>query len=200
MDNSISKWTLLEAKLYCKNRGHKSGCCEGCRIADDNGYCAIQNAPEKWDIAEETDATDATDTNVGHKPEKPRLAEVLGVDVNERFQVNEITLYVDWMGVMRVNDKNGTVSQNAIYTAINHPESIIRAPRLTEAERIFLQGIPGVKWVSRDVNADDGYVDLWGAKPELIEGCYNGPQGIGVIGRISSGLCISVHPGDCIEV
>lgn len=199
MDKPLGKITLEEVQTWCKENDD----CPGCPCYTKENGCIFASCAEaaEWPLnTEQEDPSAAADTNVGHKPAKPRLAEVLGVDVNERFQVNEITLYVDWMGVMRVNDKNGTVSQNAIYTAINHPESIIRAPRLTEAERIFLQGIPGVKWVSRDVNADDGYVDLWGAKPELIEGCYNGPQGIGVIGRISSGLCISVHPGDCIEV
>lgn len=196
MDKPLSEWTLAEVKSYCSAKSE----CKDCIFWGDN-LCEFRNTANLWQLNKMV--TKVSGIEVSDKPAKPRLAEVLGVEVGERFTIFGYAgcgeMWIDEDGFL-VNDGKTNIPVGALTIAVNRPENLDRVPRLTEAERIFLQGIPGVKWVSRDVNADDGYVDLWGAKPELIEGCYNGPQGIGVIGRISSGLCISVHPGDCIEV
>lgn len=134
------------------------------------------------------------------EPKKPRLAEILGVEVNQdmEFGYTGEKCWIDETGMIVSEDKS--ISLFGLVHAINYPESIVRFPKLTEVEKALLHNIPGIKWISRDKNADDGYVDLWGAKPELLDGCYNGPQGISVIGRISCGVLISVNPGDCIEI
>ena len=68
---------------------------------------------------------------------KPRIAEILGVEVGERFSVEGQRggnpLYVDGDGWVRyVSD--GTISTSAVTIAINHPERIIRKTRWTEQE------------------------------------------------------------------
>lgn len=79
--------------------------------------------------------------------------------------------------------------------AINHPESITHAPRLTESELAICKST-GAKWVTRDECDDDEYVDLRDEKPELfVDGCYSGVRCI--IGRVQASLMPSVHPGDC---
>lgn len=71
------------------------------------------------------------ETNMG----KPRICEVLGVEVGERFEVEGQpgTLYVDADGHMKY-DEDDRLSTSTIHIAINHPECIIRKPRWTEQE------------------------------------------------------------------
>ena len=69
---------------------------------------------------------------------KPRIAEILGVEVGERFSVEGQRggdpLYVDRDGWVRyVGD--GAISTSAVTIAINHPDRIIRKSRWTEQDK-----------------------------------------------------------------
>lgn len=67
--------------------------------------------------------------------DKPRICEVLGVDVGERFRVEgqDEELFVNEQGWVFYGE-NGILSSSGIQTAINHPDRIIRKPRFTEQE------------------------------------------------------------------
>lgn len=67
--------------------------------------------------------------------DKPRMCEVLGVEVGERFEVEGQpgALYVDADGYMKY-DEDDRLSTSAMHIAINHPDRIIRKPRWTEQE------------------------------------------------------------------
>ena len=69
--------------------------------------------------------------------DKPRICEVLGVEVGERFSVKdqrgEALLYVDEDGWVKY-EEDRTLSSSALQLAINHPEYIIRKPHFTEQE------------------------------------------------------------------
>lgn len=66
---------------------------------------------------------------------KPRICEVLGVEVGERFNVygNCLDWHVDEKGHI-VSDDDKRCVDDVIYLAINHPDRIIRKPRWTEQE------------------------------------------------------------------
>lgn len=65
---------------------------------------------------------------------KPRLAEVLGVEVGEKFELNGCNgeYYIDSYGEVCFKDVPGY--WNTLAQAINHPELIKRRPRWTEQE------------------------------------------------------------------
>ena len=67
--------------------------------------------------------------------DKPRIAQVLGVEVGERFNVygNCLDWHVDEKGHV-VSDDDKRCVDDVIYLAINHPDRIIRKPRWTEQE------------------------------------------------------------------
>ena len=68
---------------------------------------------------------------------KPRICEVLGVEVDERFSVKdrrgEAWLYVDKNGWVKY-EEDESLSASALQLAINHPEFIIRKPRFTQQD------------------------------------------------------------------
>lgn len=67
------------------------------------------------------------------KVDKPRICEVLGVEVGEHFRIE------GYKGEYHINDCGvlkwgGQTSDDAIYEAINHPDHIIHKPRFTQQE------------------------------------------------------------------
>ena len=68
--------------------------------------------------------------------DKPRICEVLGVEVEEKFTIGENQYFIDKNGDMWCVTKNGEKLRcgTAICSAINHPDRIIRKPRFTEQE------------------------------------------------------------------
>ena len=132
----------------------------------------------------------------GDSPARPRLAEVLGVEVGEKFTFHDRELWVDEQGLM--HDLDGYVSGNTVCDVVNHPESIIRAPRLTEPEIAIMRAV-GAKWVSRDEGFDD--VFLWLDKPRLSDdnkGYYLSSKLGNCITSVRAKLFPSVKPGDLI--
>lgn len=140
------------------------------------------------------------------KPAKPRLAEILGVEVGERFKVEMSygttdELYLDQTGVIyRDSGDARPIHSTCLCQAINHPESIIRAPRLTEQEIAIMRSV-GAKWVSMD---DKSYtrlkVDLWDVEPSKTSNGVYVALNVDPIARVKIYLFPSAHPGDCIEL
>lgn len=75
------------------------------------------------------------------KMDKPRICNVLGVEVGERFKIKALTpdYYIDDTGRMLVNDEYA--SAVSVLEAVNHPDRIIRKPRFTEEEKTLACGL-----------------------------------------------------------
>ena len=82
-----------------------------------------------------------------NESKKPRIAEILGVEVGERFSVEGQRggdpLYIGEDGLVRYVSDDG-VSASAIQIAINHPDRIIRKPRWTEQDRMDAHTIKAI--------------------------------------------------------
>lgn len=66
--------------------------------------------------------------------DKPRICEVLGVEVREEFDFCMFSgLYVDEAGYVRLNE-GAIIESTILCLLINEPDSIIRKPRWTEQE------------------------------------------------------------------
>ena len=81
----------------------------------------------------------------GARMGKPRICEVLGVEVGEHFQVygNAMTWHITSGGYI-VRDDGKRCVDDVIYLAINHPERIIRKPRWTEQD---VKGAKAIRYV-----------------------------------------------------
>lgn len=134
---------------------------------------------------------------------KPRMCEILGVEVGGRFRVKiprgtEETCYVDGNGVIRLYDTGGTACKDTIFCAINHPDRIIKN-KLTDKEQKICELI-GAKWVSLDKRGSEE-VDLWEEKPVSCGDVYEAKEGVYILlSRVSRKVFRSVNPGDCIYV
>lgn len=82
--------------------------------------------------------------------DKPRICEVLGVEVEERFSVGQYEYWFDQCGNMWC--KAGTEEKMAcggvLCNIINHPDRIIRKPRFTEQEVEILKHMASAGIVS----------------------------------------------------
>lgn len=138
--------------------------------------------------------------------DKPRLAEVLGVEEDEEWAYPGLAgKYRIHKGTREELNKVGSSelwvschNEAELTKIINHPESIIRLPRLTEGERRICQDV-GAKWVSRGVLGTKSVV-LWDAKPECFDdGTFGSTDKAHKLARMYTGF-ENVHPGDCICV
>ena len=208
----ISEWTLKEVQEMCDNRGK----CTECTFYD-SGNCEVCRVPVEWPLGKAEAVTGTVEythypaaaTEATEKPAKPRLAEILGVEEDEKWDYPGLYgPYRIHNGIREALSSSGTWyncgNEESLTEIINHPEKIIRSPRLTEAELAICKAV-GAKWVSKN-KYGARRVTLWDAKPIFDEGMFSIPEDdehsvtIGVIGRISDVLFPSVKPGDCIEV
>ena len=131
---------------FCK----KYGTCFHCPIYEkvDDDTCSpwVLSHPYEaarlmgYEVVEDEQFREATkkdEVNMG----KPRICEVLGVEVGERFELGNtgIILLVNDDGLLHIglshgNHKETDMNVNYLVKAINDPDRIIRKPRFTEQE------------------------------------------------------------------
>lgn len=177
--------------------------CEGCPLQSSNNSCMscrvyAENHPDE--AAQRLGLEVIED---GHTAHKPRVAELLGVEVGQKWRVVCPEEGVD-SGEIWLNEKGYPINHPASYgivllcTALNHPESIIKSPHLAEPEIAVCKAI-GAKWVSHDSTGDS--VDLWLNKPVKHNGMFSiGDEDEEALAVIADILFPSVRPGDLIEV
>lgn len=131
--------------------------CQGCPIDKVNGGCAcwdwIQEHPYEaarlmgYEVVEENSNKLKETLINGNKEEvnmdkqaRPRICEVLGVEVGERFRIDypkgmTVWLHINKEGfVVREGGPKNLKIGNSVAWAINHPDRIIRKPRWTQQE------------------------------------------------------------------
>ncbi len=133
--------------------------------------------------------------------DKPRLAEILGVEVEQRFHIKGETGYftIDDDGVMWSSYTN-LPSTSGIYVAIRDPASILRG--LTEKEVEICEALDA-RWATKKTDAL--YVELWRKKPiERFDESGNvdfvTKSGNYPVAGVRADLFPSVGEGECIEV
>ena len=129
--------------------------------------------------------------------DKPRICEVLGVEVNENFKFNDFPFdeckvyFVGTDGEIR-NAKGGSVTGGELCYIINNPDRIIRKPRWTEQEvedaktlcRMWPNGEIEFK---RDIDGRCSMVHIQGS----LHGCLD-------LGQVD--LFPSLRPGETIKL
>lgn len=120
---------------------------------------------------------------------KPRICDVLGIDIGVPFKVKGYKgkYHINSDGVMKWEEQGS--SNAAIYEAINHPEHIVKVISLSDQEIETIKAIknlfPNVEYVERIKNSD-------------IVGIGNSENGW--IADINNALFPSLNPGDSIDV
>lgn len=105
--------------------------------------------------------------------DKPRICEVLGVDVNQSFQFNDFpfdepkTYFVGADGEIR-NAHGGEVTSSELCYIINNPDRIIRKPRFTQQEA---ERAKAIKVLLPEINAIK-YDGAWTQCLEIVDGTY----------------------------
>ena len=121
---------------------------------------------QKW--LQFTSKSDASLKQEEANMDKPRICEVRGVEVGERFSISPVEkqLYVSESGNIIDDDRH--LFAQLFVDAINHPDRIIRKPRFTQQEVERAKAIktlwPCAKAI---VKAESGAISVVGATIEL---------------------------------
>ena len=126
--------------------------------------------------------------------DKPRICEVLGVEVGEWWEYGGLEYSVTGKGI--IIDHNNTVHFTGLTGAINNPDRIIRKPRFTQQE------VEDAKTIKRMFGADNFThirKDQFGLC-EMMDGPGDDPNvGWCAIG-IEEGMFPSLRPGETITI
>lgn len=141
-----------------------------------------------------------------NKMKKPRICEVLGVDVGESFGFKVYS----HVNTFCVNDEGEVVYKCGTYPnsstlsyIINNPDLIIKRKRLTKNE-LDICKLLGAKWVCKDSDGKRKHiVSLWKLKPVCSNGEFKESafiSGSFILADIREELFPSVNNGDLIFV
>ena len=97
--------------------------------------------------------------------DKPRICEVLGVEVGERFSVGQYEYWFDQCGDMwcKMGTEEKMACGGVLCNIINHPERIIRNPRFTQQEverakaiKVLYPNVTGIVLKSSNIAVSTG--------------------------------------------
>ena len=128
---------------------------------------------------------------------KPRIAQVLGVEVGEEFtydfganQVNRGTFKIgaDGKRYYKTGDLwNPCYNEDDLAVIINHPDRIIRKPRWTQQEVEMAKAIKMIYPNAYRLESSDVFVQVWG-KEEIL------------LAHVEVDLFPSLRPGQPVEL
>lgn len=101
--------------------------------------------------------------------DKPRICEVLGVEVGEKFTIADTDYWIEKNGaIFSDGNQRDLVGVSLICDVVNHPDRIIRRPRWTEQE---VERAKAIKVLLPEINAIkcDG---AWTQCLEIVDGTY----------------------------
>ena len=128
--------------------------------------------------------------------DKPRICEVLGVEVNENFKFNDFPFdeckvyFVGTDGEIR-NAKGGSVTGGELCYIINNPDLIIRKPRWTEQE------VEDAKAIRRIMSE---YTDIVRKKDGCVTHLFLTSEDVVVDYFLDSELFPSLRPGETVTL
>ena len=114
--------------------------------------------------------------------DKPRICEVLGVEIGERFELGStgIILLVNTDGLIHIGLSHGDhketdMNVNYLVKAINHPDRIIHKPHFTQQEVERAKAIKIIWPEAKEIKVRNG------AQGEIEYRVYAGPMVLGVL-------------------
>ena len=98
--------------------------------------------------------------------DKPRICEVLGVEVGEWWEYGGLEYSVTGKGI--IIDHNNTVHFSGLTGAINNPDCIIRKPRFTEQEVERAKAIKLIYPTAYRLEEADPLIRVWDKEGKLL--------------------------------
>lgn len=124
-----------------------------------------------YEVVEETVFTksDSKNESLEANMDKPRICEVLGVEVGEKFTIADTDYWIEKNGaIFSDGNQRDLVGVSLICDVVNHPDRIIRRPRFTQQEA---ERAKAIKVLFPEINAIK-YDGAWTQCLEIVDGTY----------------------------
>ena len=180
----------LNCARYCIDFPEEAARLMGFEVVEETiktvpGHEPLTTAQQK-DMAEFIDSNVILFPSLAKKEEanmdKPRICEVLGVEVREEFDFCMFSgLYVDDAGYVRLNE-GAIIESTILCLLINEPDSIIRKPHWTEQEVERAKAIKLIYPAAYRLEEVDPLILVWDKEGELLS-------------YLDTALFLSIQPG-----
>ena len=186
---------------YCKQRW-----CDNCLlrepIGDPDKVCAdwAETHPHEaarlmgYEVVEAPKYVEIDMVKKEANMDKPRICEILGVEVGERFELGNtgIILLVNDDGLLHIGLSQGAhketdLNVNYLVKAINDPDRIIRKPRFTEQEVERAKAIRLIYPTAYRLEEADPLIRVWDKEGKLLS-------------HVDTALFFSLRPGQCYNL
>lgn len=125
--------------------------------------------------------------------DKPRICEVLGIEVGEKFTIVDTDYWIEKNGaIFSDGNQRDLVGVSLICDVVNHPDRIIRKPRFTEQEVEDAKTIKRMFGSGNFSHFTHIQKDEMG-RPAMVD-CPMGDDGRFLVG-LAEGMFPSIRPG-----
>ena len=101
--------------------------------------------------------------------DKPRICEVLGVEVGQKFTILDTDYWIEKNGaIFSDGNQRDLVGVSLICDVINHPDRIIRKPRFTEQEVERAKAIKVIYPTAYQLEEADPLIRVWDKEGKLL--------------------------------
>ena len=182
-------------ETHCDTCGAGSS---GCKLVWKNVSCGrLKENPHEaarlmgYEVVEDDKVVEIDQVKKEANMDKPRICEVLGVEVNENFKFNdfpfdECKVYFVGTDGEIINAKGGSVTGGELCYIINNPDRIIHKPRWTEQEVERAKAIKVLYPEADNLNECDPQIKVLNTKF--------------VIATLDTALFPSLRPGESVKL
>ena len=171
-------------QTHCDTCGIGSSGCDlvwrnvNCELFRNNPYEAARLMG--YEVVEDSKGVEIDTVKKEADMDKPRICEVLGVEVGEWWEYGGLEYSVTGKGI--IIDHNNTVHFTGLTGAINNPDRIIRKPRWTEQEVERAKAIRVIYPTAYRLEEADPLIRVW-------------DKGGLLLAHVDTNLFLSLQPG-----
>ena len=163
----------ISCESWCKTNQEEAARLMGYEVVEEDGHFTEDERKAYQDMfnrAGKPTGVNIEDLMEEANMDKPRICEVLGVEVGQNFKLKgaDMGFYVDKDGIVKREEDDKSVGLPEICMMINLPDQIIRKPRFTQQEVERAKAIKVIYPTAYQLEEADPLIRVWDKEGKLL--------------------------------